>query len=633
MFFWKIVSGRYVWFEGGRDIVYQVLPWLQMQAAALHSGQFPLWDPHQFGGQPTLGQVQPGVLNPFQYLLLIPALFSGHIDVHLFLVYFVLLHGLAAAAGFLLFRDWGVRADAAWLGGLFYGIGSVGGNVGWPQVSCGMIFPPLVLLFLSRSHRSGKPVFHAALAGLFLGLAWFSGHHAIPMLLSVAVGVSMVGLLLTRWKSRSQIFSRYGACLLTAGLVAAPQIWAAVEFGQHSVRWIGLDQPIPGNARIPYSSHNIALHPSELIHILWAGDLSPNNSFAGWPFVGLAGSALAALALLRFRTDRRVLWFAAGALAFLWFALGPFGGFYAAAYWLVPFLDKLREPIFALALFALGMAGLIALGAEGLLARPRSAWAARAVFSGALALLWVEHSGVSGHSPQTRLVPMGDAKLFQQLADTADLDAWLLSHAGTGRIEVNTDDLGLNFGDWYGAEQLGGYQPAVYAPLFHLEWWRPEVRRLYGVNYYIARKPAGAGQAEVYHSGSGLKVFTNPGAFPRAWAVHKLEQAGPALETCDGAEAVRVLERRLNSVRLSADLRCRGMVVLNDNNYPGWRATVDGKAAPIHDAYGALRGVVVEGGSHAIEMRYQPWSFLGGGLLSLAGFGLVGLLAMRAASR
>jgi uncharacterized membrane protein YfhO len=61
------------------------------------------------------------------------------------------------------------------------------------------------------------------------------------------------------------------------------------------------------------------------------------------------------------------------------------------------------------------------------------------------------------------------------------------------------------------------------------------------------------------------------------------------------------------------------MVILSDTWFPGWRATVDGKSATIHRAYGAVRGVIVEPGSHVIEMRYRPLSvFAGLGLTLLA---------------
>ena len=51
------------------DLVNQVYPWMELQAAAWQSGQVPLWDPYLWGGQPLHGQVQPGVAYPLNWLL------------------------------------------------------------------------------------------------------------------------------------------------------------------------------------------------------------------------------------------------------------------------------------------------------------------------------------------------------------------------------------------------------------------------------------------------------------------------------------------------------------------------------------------------------------------------------------
>jgi uncharacterized membrane protein YfhO len=62
------------------------------------------------------------------------------------------------------------------------------------------------------------------------------------------------------------------------------------------------------------------------------------------------------------------------------------------------------------------------------------------------------------------------------------------------------------------------------------------------------------------------------------------------------------------------------MVVESENYAPGWAATVDGKPAPIYEAYTALRGVVVEAGVHKIEMRYRPGSVIRGAAATLSAF-------------
>jgi len=52
---------------------------------------------------------------------------------------------------------------------------------------------------------------------------------------------------------------------------------------------------------------------------------------------------------------------------------------------------------------------------------------------------------------------------------------------------------------------------------------------------------------------------------------------------------------------------------------PGWRPTVDGQTQQIHEAYGVVRGVVVDKGAHTVVFEYSPWSIKLGGLLSLLG--------------
>src|SRR5438105_2057673 len=74
-----------------------------------------------------------------------------------------------------------------------------------------------------------------------------------------------------------------------------------------------------------------------------------------------------------------------------------------------------------------------------------------------------------------------------------------------------------------------------------------------------------------------------------------------------------------------------GMVVLSDTFYPGWRARVDHKPAPIYEVNGAMRGVVVPAGSHTVTMRYRPVSVYLGAALTVAG--ILGALVMAAAVR
>jgi uncharacterized membrane protein YfhO len=77
---------------------------------------------------------------------------------------------------------------------------------------------------------------------------------------------------------------------------------------------------------------------------------------------------------------------------------------------------------------------------------------------------------------------------------------------------------------------------------------------------------------------------------------------------------------------MEAEMGSKGMVVLSDAFYPGWRASLDGRPVEIHEVYGGLRGVVTPAGRHVIEMRYRPGSvFVGGALTALGVLGACGV--------
>jgi uncharacterized membrane protein YfhO len=98
------------------------------------------------------------------------------------------------------------------------------------------------------------------------------------------------------------------------------------------------------------------------------------------------------------------------------------------------------------------------------------------------------------------------------------------------------------------------------------------------------------------------------------------------VETCAAAEPVEVRTPDENHVTLDAELQCAGVVVLSDNWFPGWRATIDGRPAQVLVADAALRGVPVAGGRHQIEFTYSPGAVARGGIVSLVTFLTLGVM-------
>ena len=72
----------------------------------------------------------------------------------------------------------------------------------------------------------------------------------------------------------------------------------------------------------------------------------------------------------------------------------------------------------------------------------------------------------------------------------------------------------------------------------------------------------------------------------------------------------------LNTLRLKTAAKAPAILVLSEGWYPGWRATVDGKDAPLYRAQVTLRGVAVPAGEHEVVFRFQPRSLRVGGLIT-----------------
>jgi hypothetical protein len=197
--------------------------------------------------------------------------------------------------------------------------------------------------------------------------------------------------------------------------------------------------------------------------------------------------------------------------------------------------------------------------------------------------------------------------------------------------------------------------------------------------------PGGQKRRDEWLHGEDFQIFLNRAAFPRAWVVHRarfpdirgsrpdgrralmaeilfqnddlwhdgarrvhdprevawIEGAehklvSPKLSGAgrDPSEEVQVIRDDPGRVELVARLTTPGLVVLADVYYPGWRLTIDGRAAGILRTNGAMRGALVGAGEHRLVYQYDPDSLKVGAGLTVAGIAaLVLLLAAPAIGR
>ena len=93
-----------------------------------------------------------------------------------------------------------------------------------------------------------------------------------------------------------------------------------------------------------------------------------------------------------------------------------------------------------------------------------------------------------------------------------------------------------------------------------------------------------------------------------------------------------VSQQDSGKVILTVDTPKPGLVVLTDTFYPGWKATVNGRPAPIWPANLAFRAVAVEAGNHRIEFSYDPNCFyigLWASVITLLTLAITGWLLFR----
>jgi hypothetical protein len=155
------------------------------------------------------------------------------------------------------------------------------------------------------------------------------------------------------------------------------------------------------------------------------------------------------------------------------------------------------------------------------------------------------------------------------------------------------------------------------------------------------------------------EILLNPEALPRAYVVNRYHGESDdqkALETLDSekfsardevvlsgrkefdfaplscTEADVAFEKsEPEHVIISADLNGNGLLVLTDQFYPGWSASIDGNPTEIYRANYLFRCVEVPAGQHRITFDYRPKSFFMGTVFSGVAIAIIVLTSLLSA--
>jgi O-antigen/teichoic acid export membrane protein len=172
------------------------------------------------------------------------------------------------------------------------------------------------------------------------------------------------------------------------------------------------------------------------------------------------------------------------------------------------------------------------------------------------------------------------------------------------------------------------------------------VLNLLNVKYVVTREEIGDPQFELVYAGPDGRVYRNRDVLPRAFVAGDVRVGD--LSTLAGVDPSRtaVVDRPVQetsgspspgakaSVELYSGRKVLvratgpGLLVLTDNNFPGWKATVDGQPADLLTADYTFRGVPLPAGEHLVEFVFAPTTVLVGGLISGLSVALVVVLAV-----
>jgi hypothetical protein len=119
-----------------------------------------------------------------------------------------------------------------------------------------------------------------------------------------------------------------------------------------------------------------------------------------------------------------------------------------------------------------------------------------------------------------------------------------------------------------------------------------------------------------------LRILSDSGFDPHTGVVVEGAVPSETQETAQGPGVIpanaTITEDHRNQIVIKTENVADGLLVLSDNYYPGWRASVDGAPVEILRANGTMRAVKVPAGSHLVSFVFAPAAFFASVYVSVA---------------
>jgi len=580
------------------------------------------WNPYLLAGRPGVidGTLYCRWYPPTLLYLLLPA--DNYFGLSM------VAHVILAALGMVcLVRSLGRSAAAAAAAAVvFAGSGFFTARIflgQYPHVMS-MAWAPWLFAAAVQVRRRGGPL--AALAlGAVAGVQLLAGFPQFVVITLLGIAVWWLASWRRRQWDRVRNIRTVLLLLISTGVfvaMTAHEIMPLATMLAHSQRAGGLADSESRRERVkmPGFLTQSLLTPATVQAMTSTGNYWEVAAYAGW-----AAPAMVLLALLRRRLWRRatVAWWAVGATALILACGVP-----------LPGTEFLRSPGRFLLSGMLAAAVLTAYAADGLLRRARWRWLSVAVIMLELlpgsclltGLSPAQRPGLPAWSQSDRLIAFLRATPRSERM-VALADAMMLNEAAVLRVETLNGYQGVVSGKLL---RLGrAFDPAISgASPMKYPSYAPRLFALLGVRYVVTCQPL-PGRHPVLED-HGVLVYENEYPARRAWLAERYirclspaaalahlgtagfapqreatgtaklgvtPDTGPALVTLTAYQPGRL------QVRTSA--RAARLLVISELSYPGWRATLDGTPVALQLVDGALLGLVVPAGAHAVTVWWE----------------------------
>lgn len=585
-------------------------------AEELHAGRLPFWTPYIWAGFPFLADPQLGAwypLNwPFLWIGPSPRVFAAE----------NLLHALLACFGaYLLAKNLLGNPAAAIFCGLTYGLSGffAAHSSHTPMFQAAAWLPWLLLLF-ARALESGTWR-NGALASLAAGMIILAGHFQTALYCFAALALFALARLLAeppRWRRIVPLALAIpcaGACL------SAVATLSGLELAAHSIRSI-VSAASHSEGFLPAGSLVTLLYPN-YYGVISGTYNGPPDITQYYFYAGILLLPLAALGL-RDRAARRVgaclivpaVWYAAGSALGLYYLVAHLPGF-----------RSIRAPVHIWFVASLGLALLAAAGFTWMTTRWRSPWLPVALLAVTCLDLGYWNSAQN---------PLAYARSSYE--DTYGAGEQLFARAVAGSLpplsRFDAPEHIPTFGPLSHplqakVEVTYGYNPLMlsrYADYTAAMRANPKLKN--GLN--VARM-LDTQRAAVVPNPDGLPRVTVP---PKLISVTSDAEGRRLLATLDPAQQAlvpatlaalqqdpqaiaQVVDYSGSRYRIHYRSTRETLLRISAAFFPGWRASVAGRALEVYPVDHALMGVVVPPGEGDVILEYHSNYFAAGAIVSL----------------